>query len=747
MIPALFFPCDVQHAMDLSAVLRHHGAKVYPVSGKTPHAERQRLVRMACAGEIDGLASCDALTVGTDIPIATLAGMVKPSTSGLWYRQAVGRVLRRCPAPQGERPYQREALVAIYRALQRGCLSQVMVLPCGTGKTTIAAQFPKMLKAWKGDQYRGRLIFLVHRDELAFQAAETFQRFNPALRVGIEKAGSYAENSDIVIASVQTVGVEKDTRLRSFSPLRFDAVIQDECFVAGTLVDGRPIETLRAGDVVSCVDESALRLSSKPILHVFRNRATRLVRIKTGCQTITCTPNHPIFSPLDGRYIPAAEIRVGSIVLGSMCEAGGGHEEDRVLGLIRVEGVEVLEPGRDGEFERVCPDGIVYNIEVESFHNYFANGILAHNCHFGIRSALYKRIFKHFEVLKGQPDRSREILNLGMTATPNRADNVGLEEQYDQITYVYELTAAITQGWLSRIKAFRAETRVDISQVRMRSDGDDLRIAELEKTVNTPERNELIAEKYLEVCAQEGMSRVQGWIRPDPWEKPHAIVLDFADLSGKHSLITAPTLFGFAPRYNARGGDLLADADKVKKIREEHPNLDLREAPDMSAIETTLHSVDLLAPPRIPPEIRQCSRFAWLPDGPGAYHLGCMDRRIMTVRQNALGQWDVTEHTRGMANQIYGTKTLKEALQLAEKRMPKQEQQTLQTGAAWQSEPPSERQAGCLWNLDRRLQGEYDKPIDYYRFCRRQHESGNPNYSKGALSRAITALDAQSRGA
>jgi len=79
--------------------------------------------------------------------------------------------------------------------------------------------------------------------------------------------------------------------------------------------------------------------------------------------------------------------------------------------------------------------------------------------------------------------------------------------------------------------------------------------------------------------------------------------------------------------------------------------------------------------------------------------------------------------------------------------MPKQEQQTLQTGAAWQSEPPSERQAGCLWNLDRRLQGEYDKPIDYYRFCRRQHESGNPNYSKGALSRAITALDAQSRGA
>jgi hypothetical protein len=51
------------------------------------------------------------------------------------------------------------------------------------------------------------------------------------------------------------------------------------------------------------------------------------------------------------------------------------------LEFYRVDRVEILERGSGSGFEQVCPDGFVYNLEVEGNHNYFANGVLVHNCH------------------------------------------------------------------------------------------------------------------------------------------------------------------------------------------------------------------------------------------------------------------------------------------------------------------------------------------------------------------------------
>ena len=46
----------------------------------------------------------------------------------------------------------------------------------------------------------------------------------------------------------------------------------------------------------------------------------------------------------------------------------------------RVESVEVYELSDKERIKELCPDGFVYDIETEDNHNYFANGILAHNC-------------------------------------------------------------------------------------------------------------------------------------------------------------------------------------------------------------------------------------------------------------------------------------------------------------------------------------------------------------------------------
>jgi hypothetical protein len=62
-------------------------------------------------------------------------------------------------------------------------------------------------------------------------------------------------------------------------------------------------------------------------------------------------------------------------------DQGPRSEEGRLLAFSRVDRTEVLEPGSDGRFGGVCPDGHVYNIEVEDFHTYIAGGIVVHNCH------------------------------------------------------------------------------------------------------------------------------------------------------------------------------------------------------------------------------------------------------------------------------------------------------------------------------------------------------------------------------
>ena len=76
---------------------------------------------------------------------------------------------------------------------------------------------------------------------------------------------------------------------------RFDLVIVDECFVAGTLVSTplgrRPIEQLRPGDKVLTSDGVA------PIKRLVRNVASQLVEVKLGSgQSIRCTPDHPFFT-------------------------------------------------------------------------------------------------------------------------------------------------------------------------------------------------------------------------------------------------------------------------------------------------------------------------------------------------------------------------------------------------------------------------------------------------------------------
>lgn len=111
-------------------------------------------------------------------------------------------------------------------------------------------------------------------------------------------------------------------------------------------------------------------------------------------------------------------------------------------------------------------------------------------------AATYKNIFRHFGVLKEEPenDWNKELLLLGVTATPNRNDNQGIDKVFDEVVYAVTIIDGIKQKWLSKIKAFRISTHTDISGVKKTAG--DFNVGDLQEAINTPERNALIVQTY-----------------------------------------------------------------------------------------------------------------------------------------------------------------------------------------------------------------------------------------------------------
>jgi ATP-dependent helicase IRC3 len=128
------------------------------------------------------------------------------------------------------RDYQQKCLALSLQHYQAGINRQLAVLATGLGKTAIAAS----LRSHHG--LGKKILFLVHMETLAVQAANAMQRWNPGLRVGVEMAGSYADldgfySPTLIVASVPTLGRKGSDRIKRFDPFDFDAIIQDEAHI------------------------------------------------------------------------------------------------------------------------------------------------------------------------------------------------------------------------------------------------------------------------------------------------------------------------------------------------------------------------------------------------------------------------------------------------------------------------------------------------------------------------------------
>ena len=140
--------------------------------------------------------------------------------------------------------------------------------------------------------------------------------------------------------------------------------------------------------------------------------------------TNTCKTNGVSNALQDRHCVADSEDRNRSGRWFSLFQKGarGRQAKDRVFEWVGLDSIEIHKPASDGTFVRMSGENkfcnTVYNLEVETNHNYFANGVNVHNCHRVSGSPTSMTMY--YKVLSNLAARHK----YGLSATPDRSDGL-----------------------------------------------------------------------------------------------------------------------------------------------------------------------------------------------------------------------------------------------------------------------------------------------------------------------------------
>ena len=273
------------------------------------------------------------------------------------------------------------AVLAWHLAGGRGILR----FATGGGKSLIAS-------AIAGSMFPKKSLVLVHGNQLHAQTYETFQRFLGHENVGVISQNVF-EPSLATVASIDSIAfylnalsteqrkrlpsefhsfhVQHNRTLKKYLKNEVDVLVFDECVPPDTVIStpegDRAIADLRIGNVVWGYDHHLCKIIPTIVTHLFNRKISdNLVNINGVYGTL----NHPVWTQEDG-YVS----------MGKIAAEARDWTVRAVVGTLQ-DGVpqSFLEPIQNLSLSAYT--GPVLNIETGT-GNYFANGILAHNCHHG----------------------------------------------------------------------------------------------------------------------------------------------------------------------------------------------------------------------------------------------------------------------------------------------------------------------------------------------------------------------------
>lgn len=110
-----------------------------------------------------------------------------------------------------------EALEELEKTLEEEYNKALVVMATGLGKTYLAGFFAQNFE---------RILFVAHREEILYQAKNSFENIMPDKHYGLYNGKEKDGNADVIFASIFTLSMK--SHLERFQPDEFDLIIVDE---------------------------------------------------------------------------------------------------------------------------------------------------------------------------------------------------------------------------------------------------------------------------------------------------------------------------------------------------------------------------------------------------------------------------------------------------------------------------------------------------------------------------------------
>lgn len=500
-------------------------------------------------------------------------------------------------------------------------------------------------------QTRGQTVFMAHMNRLVDQSAAQLQKHNPHKTVSIDRAEYQADmNADFVIASAPTIGrgEEFNKRLLRYNPEKIGLVITDEAHH----LPGNP-----------------MFLNPLRYFRVFKGEPEKCDPSKL-LVAITATGNRHDGIGLDtvlDKIVFNMDLRE-SIVLGWLADIKAFRVETDT----RLDDVKM----RHGDFQLKDLEDAV-NTEK--------------------RNRLI--VEKYREMGEGKPaigftvdiqhshDLASEFRRSGIMAMPMSGDTPEAERH-------------------RIIEEHKNGTIKVITSCGVLSEGADLPWAYV-GLMCRPTRSSVLYRQQVGRLTRKYPAPEDG-----PPVKTTCTIIDFADLTLKHRIITVPYLFGLNPDFNLKGQSALGAVQEIEDSQEKFKQLDLSNLRDLEHLRSTVEEIDLWKPPDIPEIVRTLSRYAWVQSTQNSYRISVPDGPVMSIRENALGRFDVSQSIDGRRVSIRdNVDTLKTAFQLGDAFVPQDKRRLLSSDADWRSGPPTSKQALALARLNRDMFSRFGRDM------------------------------------
>lgn len=573
----------------------------------------------------------------------------------------------------GLRKYQVECHEAIHSARRRGVKKGLVVASTGLGKTVIFSHLPEAMDIQPGEQ----MLVVVHRDELAEQAISKISKYNPALKITLEKAENYADlDADVIVASVQTIGRNKlntDTkeyewgkRISRLDPDKVKYIVLDEA-------------------------HHATSSSWRGVLAYFG--ALKGTKYDNGTKFVygfTATPNRADSEGL-GQIFDEIVWRkdiVQSVAEGWLCDI----RAYRVDTSVDISGVSVTKGDfAVKELEKTVNTPARNNLIVEKYIE-LANDKRA--IFFGVDVQHIKDVTQAFNVA-------------GVRAAyvtgdmPKDERRTVLKMFKDGWYQIMGTVAVLTEGY----------------------DDPSIEVGLMGSPTKSPVRYTQSVGRILRPSpSPEEMEDLKAKGVTPEFIKTEAIIIDFCDVTGRHSLHTVPTLFGLHPKADLKGkkaGETAAEMEKI--IAQKKLPLSLDSFESLEKLKAVAERVDLLKAHSVPDAVRRMSEYAWIEYAKDSYSLCLPNEGIIRVSQNMLGQWEVAKSNKGIKTVLGQAADLQAAIRRADSEVPPDAKILLSGQSNWRAKPVTDAQIGFLWKIDHKGRRGFPNLAVYGMAVRKQY--------------------------